>query len=94
MPKWVAGELKLENKNRLYSEYMSHELNLFLKAKDSGYFRKVVQPLLRCKLEKTLVDHYLLGDYRKVGESFELHLVGSINAMEQCLLVDALVRLG
>ena len=94
LAKWAAGDLTTDLKNRYYSEYMSHELNLFLKTWDTSYFKSVVQPLLHCKLEKTLVDHYLLEDYRKVCESFEVHLVGSINAMERCLLVDGLVRQG
>ena len=65
--RWANGGLTREEKDKYYSEYLSHELNLFLKKRDPDYFKAVVQPFLQCKMEKTFVDHYLLGNYQKVS---------------------------
>ena len=48
-------------KDKLYSEYFSHELNLFIRSKDPLYFTRTVRPFLVNKLEKTFVDYWLLG---------------------------------
>ena len=71
---------------------MSHELNLFIKKRDPEYFKTVVLPFLQCKMEKKIVDYYLLGDNATVTQYIEKS--DKLNAMEQCLLVDSLVQLG
>ena len=43
---WANGGLNQESKNKFYSEYMSHELNLFLRKRDPSYFKEVVIPLI------------------------------------------------
>ena len=92
MGSWASGRLDQEGKNKYYSEYMSHELNLFIKKRDPEYFKTVVLPFLECKMEKQFVDHYLLGDNATVASYLEKS--DKLNAMEQCLLVDSLVQLG
>ena len=73
---------------------MCHELNLFLKKRDPQFFESVVKSFLSCKLEKTFVDFYLLGDYAQAIKYAEFHLNGKLNAMEQCLLVESCVKAG
>ena len=68
---------------------MCHELNLFIKKRDPEYFKTVVVPFLQCKMEKTFVDYYLLGDHATVAK-YESKMK-TLNAMETCLLIDSLV---
>lgn len=48
-------------KQAKYSQFACHELHLFLSVYDTPFFEKVVKPALANKLEKTLVDDWLLG---------------------------------
>jgi hypothetical protein len=58
MLKWPT--LNSEQKAKNYSEYCSHEFNVFLKLKDTVYFENAVRPFLTNKIEKTFVDYWLL----------------------------------
>ena len=44
------------------------------------------------KMEKLIVDYYLLDDYEKVVKYAELTCIGELNALEKCLLIDVLVK--
>jgi hypothetical protein len=55
-------DLKPEEKQAKYSKYACHELSFFLCRKDPEFFRKVVQPYLRNKKDKTFMDRFMLGD--------------------------------
>lgn len=59
MLKWPS--LNNEQKAKTYSEYCSHEFNVFLKLKDTVFFENAVKPFLTNKIEKTFVDYWLLG---------------------------------
>lgn len=83
-----------EQKNNNYSSKTSHELNLFLYFKDREYFDKVVKSFIACKLEKTFVDYYLLDMFEFVLEFAYLPKLTHLNALEKCLLLEALVRHG
>ena len=50
-----------DEKVELYSKHACHELNFFVSRKDPEFFDKVIQPYLGQKLNKTFLDHYLLG---------------------------------
>ena len=58
MLKWPT--LTAEQKAKTYSEYCSHEYNLFLKLKDEQFFETAVKPFLTNKIEKTFVDYWIL----------------------------------
>lgn len=58
MLKWPT--LNLEQKAKNYSEYCSHEFNVFLKLKDNAFFENAVRPFISNKIEKTIVDYWLL----------------------------------
>ena len=73
---------------------MCHELHFFLHQKDREYFDEVVAPFLRCKMEKQLVDHWLLGDWAQVLTFAPTHMHQSLNAFEKCLLVQTLAAQG
>lgn len=54
------AQMSIEAKNEKYNEFAGHELNLFAFFNDPSYFDKFIEPFLRNKLSKSLVDHYLL----------------------------------
>jgi hypothetical protein len=71
-------------KQKLYDEHACHELHLFLFHKDPQFFASVVKPLLANKLDKTFVDHWLLGsDLRSYLEPWTF---AQLNLVERVLL--------
>ncbi|KAI7892341.1 uncharacterized protein EV154DRAFT_462599 [Mucor mucedo] len=53
------GEQKLKS----YEERVCHELNIWLKHKDPIFFKDYVKPAIKCKVQKSFVDLYLIdGD--------------------------------
>jgi len=90
--KWPS--LNEEEKNDQYSKHSCHELNIYVYFKDRDYFKKVVLPHLRNKMEKTFIDHYLLGNFDEISKHYELSKLHRLNALEQCLLIDALLKTG
>jgi len=85
-------ELPKEEKNRLYSEHASHELQFFLSRKDPEYFRKVVFPYLRSKKDKTFLDRYLLEE--DLSSYLEPWAFGRLNAVERILLGKRIASAG
>lgn len=67
-----------------YSRLASHELHLFLRFHDRGFFDQVVKPYLENKKEKQFIDHWLLDQdltpYTRLWEYNQL------NAAERTLL--------
>ena len=60
MIKWPTFDQ--EQKAKAYTDFISHEFNVFLKLKDTAFFENAVRPFLTNKIEKTIVDYWLL-DY-------------------------------
>ncbi|MFO7906818.1 MAG: hypothetical protein R6U98_29450 [Pirellulaceae bacterium] len=75
-------DLEPEKKRELYSKYASHELNFFLFKKDPEFFKRVIQPYLAHKKDKTFMDHFLLendlSDYRSPWNHGQLNIVERI----------------
>ena len=71
-----------DEKRAKYSEFACHELHFFLSKKDPDFFRKVVQPYLRNKKDKTFMDRYLLEEplssFRRPWEFARLNIVERI----------------
>jgi hypothetical protein len=71
-------------KRQLYDQHACHELHLFLFHKDPAFFAAVVKPLVGNKLDKTFVDHWLLGsDLRRYLEPWTF---AQLNLVERVLL--------
>ena len=84
-----------EEKEKHLSEYWSHEFNFFLKKRDKDFFENTVRRILSSKMEKTIVDYWLLDMYDKVLESEEFILVSqNLNAFEMSLYIDSLMKQG
>jgi hypothetical protein len=80
--------LKPEQRRQLYSEHACHELHFFLFKKDPEFFAAVVKPLLANKLDKTFLDHWLLGsDLRGWLEPWTF---ARLNLIERILLAQRL----
>ena len=84
--KWPT--LKDEEKRKLYSKYACHELNFFLFRRDPDFFRKVVQPYLRNKKDKTYLDHWLVGN--DLAGYVKPWAYGQLNIVERVLLAQRL----
>ncbi|MFO1031521.1 MAG: hypothetical protein U1F60_10600 [Planctomycetota bacterium] len=75
-------------KRQLYDQHACHELHLFLFHKDPAFFAAVVKPLLANKLDKTFVDHWLLGsDLKRYLEPWTF---AQLNLVERVLLTRRL----
>ena len=59
MLKWPTYDE--QKRAKIYTDFCSHEFNLFLKFKDPKYFEDIVGPFLTNKVEKTFVDYWLLN---------------------------------
>lgn len=61
MLKW--SDLTQAQKDKFYSEHCSHEVNFFLMTKDPQYFENTIKPFIANKIEKTIVDLFILGKH-------------------------------
>lgn len=81
-------QLGEEEKERFCAEHACHELHLFLWRKDRPFFDRVIRPVLAEKLEKQLVDRYLLE--LPMEEDRSLWNFSRVNALERVLLASRL----
>ncbi|MBL8754252.1 MAG: hypothetical protein JNK15_13200, partial [Planctomycetes bacterium] len=79
---------KPEEKAVLYREHACHELHFFLAKKDPQFFAAVVRPFLQQKLDKTFLDHWLLGD--DLTAFTEPWAFAQLNLVERILLAQRL----
>ncbi len=83
---WIQGWSDLDEgtKRKRYSEFASHEVNLFLWRKDPEFFRGVIRPYLANKKSRSLVDSFLLEE--DLTPYLEPWAYGRLNVMERVLL--------
>lgn len=79
---WDA--LDADTKRDRYGAFASHELHLFLHARDPAFFEAVVRPYLSAKKNLTFVDRWLLD--RLTPEDTRLDRLTQRNALELALL--------
>jgi hypothetical protein len=79
-------KLTEDEKRARYSEFACHELSFFIAKKDPEWFKRVVQPYLRNKMDKTFLDDWLvendLSAHRKPWA------FGRLNIVERILLAQ------
>ena len=75
--------MTIQEKEEKYDQFMSHELNLFIFYKDHDYFFQKIRPLLACKLQKSLIDKFLLSE--SLEEYFDTWTF--LNSLEQVLVI-------
>jgi hypothetical protein len=71
---------------------MSHEMNLFLFFKDRDYFTATVLPFVSNKMEKSFIDHWILGNYENLIKYSKIEYLLKLNTLEKCLLIFALLK--
>ena len=87
---WASKSL--EEKSKVYYKQVCHELNFFLSKRDPEFFNSVVRPFLLCKMEKTFVDHYLLGNHKDLAVGYQsINKLNKLNTFEKCLLIDSFI---
>lgn len=85
LTRWA--EMSDVEKGKTYDELASHEMHLFLYFKDRSFFDKVVRPYLVNKLDKQIVDQWLLGeDISEFGVAWRFD---RLNALEKVLVSRA-----
>ncbi|MFT5284219.1 MAG: hypothetical protein ACI8TQ_000375 [Planctomycetota bacterium] len=82
--RWPSLDMK--DKFERYSEFASHELNVFLHEKDPQFFEEIIQPYLANKLGKSFIDHWLLDhDLTNYTEPWAF---ARLNVVERILLLQ------
>ena len=81
-------ELSDGERRTRYNEMACHELNFFLYHKDRKFFDTVVKPLIAQKLDKQLVDLWLLGESLEGYD--QLWRVQRLNTLERILLAQSI----
>ena len=76
--------LSVKEKEEKCEKYLCHELNIFIYHKDPDYFARVIRPFLACKLEKTIIDKYLLSESLEAYEDSWSYL----NALEKVVFIS------
>ncbi|CAG9323192.1 unnamed protein product [Blepharisma stoltei] len=84
------SKISNDKKNYYFDRYFSHELNLFLYFKDQAYFNAVVKPFISNKMEKDIIDKYLLGE--SLSEYIKSYW--KLNCLEKILLIDWGIKQG
>ena len=77
-------------KLKKYDKYACHELNLLLYLKDREFFDGVVSGFLMNKVEKQLIDYYLLNDIPSLQAYCSIENIMNMNNVEKVLLISAL----
>ncbi|QQL45438.1 hypothetical protein [Sulfuriroseicoccus oceanibius] len=77
-----------DDKRERYDDFACHGLHLFLAKYDPEFFNAVVKPGLESKLEKSLVDEFLLG--RDLTGYLAPQVYQTLNALELALLARGL----
>ena len=91
MKQW--NSLANEEKLRKYDKFASHELNLFVFFKDRKFFEGVVLPFLLNKIEKSLIDYFLIHDNYALLRYTHPGLFESLNCLEKILIILRLQEL-
>lgn len=90
-------------KQELFSKYASHELNFFLLKRDKPFFTRVVRNFILNKLEKTVIDWYLLAQDQPAENEFNVRLIeyldystriDDLNIFENVLVLEVCLRVG
>lgn len=84
------GSMDLLAKMNVIDEMFSYELCLFLFKKDKDFFNETLREYIRCKIDKNLVDYYLLEDQAQLKRYLQSYKAGSLNTLEIICLIDSL----
>ena len=83
-------KLNLEEKLEKFTNYFSHEINIYLYFHHNDFFSKYVYPILKYKSEKTFIDYFLLNDIQNIKYFCQSEKIKTLNIFEKCLLIYAI----
>lgn len=81
-------QLSDDERKARYNEMACHELNFYLYHKDRAFFDAVIKPLIAQKLDKQLVDLWLLGE--PLSGFDQLWRIQRLNTLERILLAQSI----
>mmetsp|Transcript_54880 Transcript_54880/g.123284 ORF Transcript_54880/g.123284 Transcript_54880/m.123284 type:complete len:1990 (-) Transcript_54880:160-6129(-) len=84
------GALEAGAKARIWSANLCHEMHLFIYMKDPAFFKDAVMPFVKSKMERDVVDWFLLGDDGKLAPYLAAPLFQTLNPLEQVLVLRRL----
>merc|ERR1740131_10635 len=82
------SNLSQEQKMAKYNDFACNELHFFLRNKDAAFFKAVVLPVLSNRLQKSFLDHFLLGNTDAVKRYTRTDLFHTLNTLERILLAS------
>jgi hypothetical protein len=84
------GTLKLVQKLEAVNDIFSYELAIFLFKKDRGLFDVTLKDFIKCKVNKGILDYYLLEDTESVSAYLKSSKAYSLNSLEKICAIDLL----
>ena len=85
--------LKIGQKLKVVDEMFSYELALFLFKKDREFFDMSLREFTLCKMQKSIIDYYLLEDKEALKGYLQSNMISKLNTLEKICLLDALPEL-
>lgn len=92
-PMTVWNKLSQQERLDFYGNYKCNEINLWLYRKDKDFFTSVIKPLVAGKVQKDLMDYFLLDDKDAMVEYCGARY-RTLNVLERILLDSAIPRAG
>jgi len=92
-PMTIWNELPHESRLKFYGSRKCNELNFWLYRKDPEFFQRVVKPFLAGKVQKDVMDHFLLGNIQAL-ETYTGSRWGTLNVLERILVDSVVIREG
>ena len=83
---WNWFNFSTSEKLHYFNEYYCNELNLFLYIKDRDFFTTYAKNIIQDKIEKTLLDYYLLEEYAELEKYYQLINISILSKLELILL--------
>jgi len=86
------GGLDAAAKAKIWSANACHELHLFLCMKDPAFFKDAVLPFVQSKMERDVVDWFLLGDDAQLEPLLAPARFQGLNPLEQVLVIRRMAK--
>lgn len=87
LEKW--DQMEPEDQLTKYDKFASHEFNLFAYFRCPDFFEMVVKDHIINKVEKQLIDYFLLDNKVQLEKYLTPYFVKSMNLLEKCLIIHA-----
>jgi hypothetical protein len=86
------GTMKIVQKVEKINELFSYELALFLFKKERELFNSTMKDFVKCKVNKNVLDYYLLEDSEAVASFLTATKINDLNSLEKVCIIDLLAK--